>query len=104
MTRHILHVHVLCVYVCVALQYTVYVLFFLSIPDVHSHTVIPHNCMQVLLCLCMLIHVFSVHVHILYVHMPLCHREKGGVSIFPSPFFGDNDGHFFFSVTDDRQN
>lgn len=60
-----------------------------------------HTCMQVGLCLCVLM---CVHIHILYVHMPLCHREKGGVSIFPSPFFGDNDGHFFFSVTDDRQN
>lgn len=36
--------------------------------------------------------------------VPCCHGEKVGVSIFASPFFGDNDGHFFFSVTDDRQN
>lgn len=86
------------VYVCVALQYSVH--SFLSVLDVHSHTV-AHTQAGVSLPLCAYV---CVHIHILYVHMPLCHREKGGVSIFPSPFFGDNDGHFFFSVTDDRQN
>lgn len=37
-------------------------------------------------------------------HTPPCQREEVGVSISRGPFFGDNDGHFFFSVTDDRQN
>lgn len=37
-------------------------------------------------------------------HMPPCQTEAVGVSSSPGPFFGDNDGHFFFSVTDDRQN
>lgn len=44
--------------------------------------------------------------HIASAHASLPQRERwgGGGSIFSSPFFGDNDDHFFFSVTDDRQN
>lgn len=41
---------------------------------------------------------------IVLVHMPRCHRQRGVVSIFLGPFLGDNDDHFFCSVTDDRQN
>ena len=77
---------------------------FLSAPDVHGPTV-PHTRAGVSsLPFCAHMCLQCVHIHVLYVRMPLCHGETGGVSIFPSPFFGDNDGHFFFSVTDDRQN
>lgn len=94
----ILHVR-LCVCLCCITVYSIH-----TFSSVHSHT-IPHTHTHagVSLSLCAYM-CLSVPIHILYEHMPLCHREKGGVSIFPSPFFGDNDGHFFFSVTDDRQN
>lgn len=86
-------------YICTAsYKHSLYML------DMHSHTV-KHTYRHVQVCapLC----ACTMHIHRPYVHMPLCHRVKGGqggVSIFPGPFFGDNDGHFFFSVTDDRQN
>lgn len=66
----------------------------------HIHT---HTHKQVRLCFNMLKCLFSARTFP-DVHAPPCHEEKVGVSIFASPFFGDNDGHFFFSVTDDRQN
>lgn len=85
---------------CVALQYIVYTLFFICALCAQSYNS-THACRCVSAFIC-----FNVSrvCAFTYLHMPLCQREKVGVSIFPSPFFGDNDGHFFFSVTDDRQN
>lgn len=78
----------------------IHTMLLLSVLDVHSHT-IPHVHAGGPLSLCA--HVCT-HSHTICAHGSLSQRKGGGVSIFPSPFFGDNDGHFFFSVTDDRQN
>lgn len=51
----------------VALHYLQFIVIFFVIS----------TCMQVGLGLCVLT-CLSVHIHILYEHMPLCHRGKGG--------------------------
>lgn len=77
-------------YICIVLQYnTFYVPFFCN---THTHTGVTLQFYDLYEC------TFT------FSHMPPCQMEAVGVSSSPGPFFGDNDGHFFFSVTDDRQN
>lgn len=73
-----LRVMFVCVHTSSALQHSVYIRCFYYL-CLMCTAIQYHTCMQVGLSLCVLM---CVHIHILYVHMALCHREKGGV--YPS--------------------
>lgn len=97
----ILHVHV---FVCMSVvHYSILNTYFFicawcAQPYSHTHACRCVSSFVCLYCMCMSVYIYTYC-------MCTCHfSEKGGVSIFPSPFFGDNDDHFFFSVTDVRQN